>query len=201
VKDGKLYNLQLHEQRLNNARFEIFGDSQKINLAQQIEIPTAARKGLHKCRIVYNEQIQSINFTPYQLKKIKSLQLVHHNQIDYHHKYENRSTLNLLYKKRGKADDIIIIKNGKVTDAYYANLVFWDGSDYVTSDTPLLHGIKRQLLIESGLVKVETIKVENLAKYKEVHLVNAFLDLGRVVVKSENIFHSSVVANTGPSKL
>jgi len=93
-----------------------------IRLRKHIVIPTHLRKGLVKCRIVYSNDIQEITYTPYQPKSIKSLKLVEDNTIDYHCKYLDRNHINELYTQRGNCDDIIIVKNGMLTDSSYSNI-------------------------------------------------------------------------------
>ncbi|MEL6926371.1 MAG: hypothetical protein AAFO94_20175, partial [Bacteroidota bacterium] len=147
IEDGKICNLKLHEQRMNKARLELFGAS-PIRLKPYIKIPEGAQQGVYKCRISYEQYVDRVVFLDYQVKKIGSLKVVKNNKIEYDHKYKDRDCLHRMYQKRGRADDVIIIKNSWVTDSYYANLVFWNGEEYHTSDTPLLDGVKRRQLIE-----------------------------------------------------
>jgi 4-amino-4-deoxychorismate lyase len=67
------------------------------------------------------------------------LQLVTDNEIEYTHKTTDRNALNRLFEQRKKADDIIIVKNGQLTDSLFANLVFESHTgELFTPKNPLL---------------------------------------------------------------
>ena len=179
-KDGKLFNLEEHNFRFNKTRKEYFGLSDKINLEEIIEIPENASKGLFRCRVTYSETVEKVEFIPHQFREIKSLKLVENNKINYSLKYENRQKIQKLFKQRAKCDDIIIVKNGCITDSSTANLVFYDGKKWWTSNTPLLLGTQRAKLIKESKIIVCEITVDDLSKYKRVGLINAMWDLNEM---------------------
>lgn len=176
IADGKLSNLYFHNKRLNETRKLHFGSQLEWDLAQRIEIPKETKNGLYKCRVVYGEYLQKIEFEPYQPKTIQSLKLVEDNAIDYSFKYQNRAHLNALFAQRGVADDILIIKNGCITDTSYANIVFWDGIHWFTPETFLLAGTKRAQLLEEGIITQKKIRVQDLPKYSYARIINSMLD-------------------------
>lgn len=130
--DGKLFNMEFHQARFEKACSEYFGIVTQINLFENIKIPEFAKKGLFRCRVIYSKQIEKIEFIPYQFREIKSLKLVGNNEIDYPFKTVDREKLNVLFEKRGNCDDIIIVKNGCISDSTYANIVFFDGQKWLT---------------------------------------------------------------------
>lgn len=77
----------------------------------------------------------------------------------------------------------MIVKNGFITDSYYANLVFDDGFSLYTPHQPLLRGIRRAQLLRAQRIQTAIIRPSNLASFKSVHLINAMLDLGEVVIE------------------
>ncbi|HET6559925.1 MAG TPA: aminotransferase class IV, partial [Prolixibacteraceae bacterium] len=88
----------------------------------------------------------------------------------------------------GECDDIIIIKNGYVTDSFTANLLFFDGGRWFTPTTPLLKGTKRQWLLEKGFIVEKEIREENIPAYSKVGLVNAMIEMEEMpVVDIKNI--------------
>ena len=127
-------------------------------------------------------ELHSIEFKFYQTPIIHSLQVVQNDSIEYEYKSTKREELDRIFKQRGLADDIIIVKNRRVTDSYFANLVFFDGKKWWTPDRPLLQGIKRQSLINLGLLKTKKIFKKDLSTFQKVSLINAMLDLGEVEV-------------------
>ena len=187
-EDGELFNLHWHNARFNHARKEHFGLSGEIKLEEFIEIPKNASKGLFRCRVIYSETIDKIEFIPHQFRVIKSLKLVEDNDIDYQFKYADRKKLNELFEKRGDCDDILIVKNGCITDSFTANPVFFDGENWWTPDTPLLSGTQRASLINEGKIFECKIRQEDISKYKKVGLVNAMWDLEEMpMILTENI--------------
>jgi len=188
-ENGQLCNLSYHQNRFNLARKERFGVSNSISLQEAIKIPEECQQGLFRCRILYSNEIDKIEFLPHQYRKVESLRLVEDNQIDYHLKYADRERLNRLFEQRGNCDDILIIKNNCITDSYTANPVFWDGQYWWTPDTPLLPGTQRTHLLEEGKIKVRRITPDNLTKYSKVGLINAMQDLENMPVMKISSIH------------
>lgn len=188
--DGNLQNMRFHQARFNHTRKKIFGFTRTINLANVIKIPDECKTGLYRCRIIYTETIDKIEFIPHQYRPINRLKLVEDNTVDYQFKFADRKRLNRLFAKRGQCDDILIIKNGCITDSLIANVVFFDGCKWWTPDTPLLHGTQRARLIEETRIIPGRITPENLAGFQKAGLINAMQDLKRMpVILIENIFY------------
>ncbi len=187
ILNGKLYNMTLHEQRANRSRKMLFGIERPLYLKKVIVVPEEFKKGLVKCRVIYGESIESVIFTMYEKRKINSAKVIYEDHVLYDHKYVIRTGLDDVYAKREDHDEIIIIKNGMVTDAYYFNLVFEKEGKYFTSDTPLLHGIQREKLILSQKVQEIPIHLDDISSYERVHFVNALNPLGRNVLEVAQI--------------
>ncbi len=176
VENKKCLHLTLHEQRLNHTRRTFFGDVQDIDLKSVINFPESLTQSIYKCRIVYGLNIESITFDFYVIKNIHSLKLITDDTIDYSFKFEDRSRFNqyLTYKS---ADEILIIKNGFVTDTSFSNIVFFDGIKWITPSTYLLNGMQRQQLLQQGAMIEEEIKPSDLKYFRFAKLINAMLDL------------------------
>ena len=186
--DGKLFNMEFHQARFEKSGVEYYGIQSHINLKEHIEIPEFAKTGLFRCRVTYSTQIEKIEFIPHQYRQIQSLKLVEDNEIDYHFKYADRERLQILFGNRGDCDDIIIVKNGCVTDSFAANLVFFDGVKWWTPDTPLLAGTQRAKLLEENKIFECKITHGDIAKYKKVGLINALYYLDEMPqIEIENI--------------
>jgi len=175
---------------MNNAQTLLFGKSLGINLAKELrsyEIPL----GLVRCRVLYVQSIEVVEFFPYQPRRINSLKLVYDDSIDYSLKYNNRDTLNRLVQMKGNCDEILIVKNGYITDTSYTNICFYDGTHWHTPSAPLLKGTKREQLIEKGIIIEAEIKPDDLLKYSNAMLINAMLDFDEkngVVIDVNSIF-------------
>jgi len=182
LKDGAIQNLEYHQMRMNRSMDELFPKGKKINLATVISIPDNFASGIFKVRVLYGNSVQKIEIEPYTFRTIQSLKVVHHESIDYHLKYTDRQILQKLFAQRENYDDIIIVKNGSVTDSFAANLLFFDGETWVTPNSPLLKGTKRQLLIDQGFVFEKKIRVEDIRSYQKIGLINAMIDLEEMPV-------------------
>ena len=160
---------------MNRSRLALFESTETIALSKQLKIPAEAREGLFKCRIEYAQQIEKIEFLPYDIRPVRSLQIVEGRDIDYRFKYTDRFPLLLLFEKRKHADDILIIKNELVTDSYYANLAFLKKGIWYTPEMPLLNGVRRQFLISQGVIKPEKITRKDLPGFEKIRLFNAMI--------------------------
>ena len=189
LKDGIFQNLNYHQSRLNRSMDELFPDAKKIDLIKEISVPENCKSGIYKVRILYGPTIDKIEIEPYSFRSIQSLKVVHHQSIDYHLKYTNRQILQELFAKRANCDDVIIVKNGMVTDSFAANLLFFDGEKWFTPESPLLKGTKRQFLIDAGIVLEKEIREEDFRSYRKVGLINAMIDFEEMPeVNLEQVF-------------
>jgi len=190
LENGRLNNISYHNQRLNAARAAIFGDNHPIRIEKEISVPPRFRHGTYRCRITCSRTIEKTEFVPLQQRCFNRLKVIHDNEIDYPYKFADRSHLNNLYEQKGNADEIIIIKNGLVTDCSVANLVLYDGAEWHTPDIPLLKGTQRQLLLDRHLIREKRIRESDLIHYQKLGLINAFFDLNDLPeIKIDNIFY------------
>lgn len=139
-------------------------------------LPAHCEKGLVKWRLVYGEGDFVQSFSPYVLPKIKSLRIVHSNSINYERKYENREELNKLFEQRKGCDDIIIVKEGYISDSLFCNLVFQNKEGLFTPSTPLLKGTKRQYLLDRGVIREREIRLADITHYQSISLINAMIE-------------------------
>ncbi|MCE5205066.1 MAG: aminotransferase class IV [Porphyromonadaceae bacterium] len=133
-----------------------------------------------KCRILYRQTLLDISFERYQPKSVRSLQLVE-AVPDYLFKYADREELTSLLKHKGKADEILITRNGLITDTTFSNVVLRQGDLFFTPDSWLLNGTKRQKLLREGIITERRITRETLHEYESVYLINAMLDIDDAV--------------------
>lgn len=151
-----------------------------------LKLKPLPQKGVYKCRVSYSREIEKVEFEAYTPKEINSFKLVE-SDIDYSLKYADRSELLNLYRQRGAADEIIIVKNGLITDTSYSNLIFFNGNKWLTPKSPLLFGIQRERLLREGKIQEADITAADLVNFESVMVVNAMLwfDLERTVTFEE----------------
>ncbi len=169
ILDGQVLNLAYHQQRMQYSR-NTLGLSSELLL--DLDPP---KKGEYRCRVLYENTIEKIEYIPYQRKKISSFKLIH-SDIEYPLKYENRDEINLLLKQIGTADEIIIIKNDLVTDTSIANLCFYDDENWLTPTYPLLKGTTRQRLLDEGKIKCADIHYKDIHNFSRIAVMNAMTD-------------------------
>jgi len=177
VDNSKVTNIDYHNERLNRSRNALFGSRNSVDIKKLIKVPGNLQLRVARCRIVYNEEIRKIEYFPYEPRIIKSLKIVDCDDIDYSFKYYDRSRLDELLKLKGKADEILIIKNGLVTDTSFSNIVFYDGEKWITPSDPLLKGTKREQLLKEKIISETEIRVSDLKTFQKAVLVNAMLGL------------------------
>jgi 4-amino-4-deoxychorismate lyase len=162
---------------MNASREKLWNKCSGFILDDIIVIPASKKKGVFKVRITYGPEDFKQEIEPYTPSVITSLKLVYSNEVNYSVKYADRSALNDLRNLRGECDEILIVKNGQITDTSYSNVAFYDGSQWWTPEFPLLGGTQRAKLISEGRLKEKNIRPEDLNSFQGVKLINAMMDL------------------------
>jgi 4-amino-4-deoxychorismate lyase len=162
-----------HNARANRTRREALGMSEDLELEAHIRIASDFQTGVVRCRVTYSATVIAVEMGHYVPVPIRTLKLVDGRDIDYRYKYADRSALNALYAQRGKCDDILIVKDGLITDTSMANVAFFDGMDWVTPATPLLDGTTRRKLLETGVLKEREIRITDIPGYIRCVAFNA----------------------------
>lgn len=175
VENRKLKNLSYHEARLNKTRKELWGYTDQWNLAELLEVPESISNEKHKCRVAYSKEIDHIKWELHTLRTVKSIRRVYSSTVDYSFKYDKREELNSLFAQRKDADEILIIKNGWVTDAFYYNVAFGDGKNWFTPSTYLLPGTQRAYLLDQGIIRERDISEADIFSYSAIKLFNALV--------------------------
>ena len=178
IEKGRWQNLDYHQARINRSLKEYYGCCFPfISLEKIIHMHNTLlsldNNTLFRCRLDYNNQDYHIQIFPYVRKEYKNFQPVICNNIDYHLKYNNRQLLNELLKQKGNCDEIMIIKDGYVTDCSIGNLLFRNGDVWFTPNTPLLKGTQREKLLAEKKIIETTILLKDLQKFSEIRLINA----------------------------
>ncbi len=173
--DGQLQRLSLHNQRLNHSRRQLLGCSGPLRLEEYLHVPAECRQGVYKCRVEYGAGFGPVRYTRYTPRILSALYLVNDNTIDYAHKYSCRRALEQHRLGLQPSEDILIVKNGYLTDTSYANCAFYDGHSWITPSTPLLPGTMRRYLLERSELKERPLKPADLQSFESMKLINALL--------------------------
>ena len=173
ITDAGIENLDFHNERLNRSRLKIFGLKDLIDLSDFIQLPFLKKSEIIKCRVIYQQDIVKIEYISYIKKDIKTLKVVYDNEVSYEFKFEDRQRLNELYQLKEQCDDVLIVRKGMVTDFSYGNIVFYDGSQWITPAKPLLAGTMRASLIRTKKMVEKDIGIDELYQFKSFKLINA----------------------------
>ena len=171
IDEGEIFNLPYHQARFDHSRKTLFNTEDTLLLFKIIKAP---KKGLCRCRILYDANIQSIEYIPYTPREIHTLRVIP-SDIEYAYKYADRKAFNALLKENSDTDEIIIEKEGLLTDTTISNIAFYDGKKWVTPAKPLLQGTMRSKLIDKGFLTTTDIAKETLDRFTHVALINAMI--------------------------
>lgn len=186
IEGGKALNLNFHQARMESTMRHFFADAPVPALADVLS-PTPDMQ-FYKARVVYGGQgVEDVQYAPYKMREIRSLKLVEDNEIDYSFKSTDRTCLNSLTAQKGDCDEVLIVKNGLLTDTSFTNVAVFDGERWLTPKHPLLMGTKRASLLEKHVLKEADISVETLMNAQKLSLINAMIDLGEIEITTQMV--------------
>jgi len=180
IEKGRLRNIAYHDRRMNEARREVWGVDRSVSLETYIDASPYEERT--RCRVTYGRDVESVEFFPYQIRPVHSLQLVRGGQIEYRRKRADRSELNALFACRGEADDVLIVRGGLLTDTSIANIALGDGTGWYTPASPLLEGTQRACLLDAGMIRPLDIHADDLSRFQKIRLFNAMIDFGEIEI-------------------
>lgn len=190
IKDGKAQSVAYHQARMERTIKHFFPALFRTSVPslEEFIIPKENME-LYKARVVYGEHgIETIEYAPYTMRKIASLQVVTDDTIEYSFKSTDRTRLlTALSAKKGNCDEVIIVKKGLVTDTSFTNIALYDGSRWTTPRHPLLLGTKRASLLEHGVIQETDITLQDLQKAQRIRLFNAMIEFGEMEIPIENL--------------
>jgi len=187
LKDGVFFRLKYHQERVNNAFDAFFPDEQAISVFETLNEYAIPGEGTYKCRIVYDSDVLSVEFAPYIRREIHTLKLVETELESSAFKSEDRAGFNAAFAQRGDCDDVLLVKNGLLTDSSYSNIALFDGKDWITPRLPLIYGVNRTELLETGKLLEKDIPVDNLKDFQQIALFNAMIEFGEIILDIDKI--------------
>lgn len=180
IEKGRLRNIAYHDRRMNEVRREVWRVDRSVSLETYIDASPYEERT--RCRVTYGRDVESVEFFPYQIRPVHSLQLVRGGQIEYRRKRADRSELNALFACRGEADDVLIVRGGLLTDTSIANIALGDGTGWYTPASPLLEGTQRACLLDAGMIRPLDIHADDLSRFQKIRLFNAMIDFGEIEI-------------------
>ncbi len=166
-EDEEILNLEYHQKRISRTI------GKNINLCEYIYPPSDK---LLKCKVIYDiDEILDIRYSPYTPRIIRTFKILINNNIKYKYKAVNRENIDKLYDKKVNCDEIIIIKEGLVTDTSIANIAIYKDGAWLTPRSPLLLGTTRDRLLKANYIKESDITLDELLNSEKIALMNAMI--------------------------
>lgn len=167
--EGIAFNLEYHNRRIARTI------SLNINLQEYI-LPI--NDNFLKCKVLYDEYgVVDVEYSEYEKRTIQSFKIIEDNSIEYAKKSLDRSVLELAFSQRQTADEIIIVKDGLLTDTSISNIALYDGSHWLTPKKPLLLGTTRERLLEHKELIEADLTLADLKSAKKIALLNAMIGM------------------------
>lgn len=182
VCNGRAERLELHQARLVRS-----GGKAQPPLVQIIQAACVPSVGEYKVHISYTAEgmhnVRSEPYTPREIRRIRAIE----TKVCYQHKDEDRRAFERLLRENPDVDELILCRDGWVTDTTYSNLLFGKPGAWVTPEHYLLAGTRRESLLRTGAVQVRPIHRDDIRQFPYVSLINAMLEPGRIMLPTSEI--------------
>jgi 4-amino-4-deoxychorismate lyase len=177
VQNGQAQHLDFHQMRVNETFDAFFPEWEPFDVRDEITKIALPEAGIHRLRITYTEDPQTLELLPYEAKVIQKFTLVDSGEIDYGFKWTERGFFQHILEAYPSADEVIFHKDGIIQDCTIANLAFLKDGIWYTPEDPLHWGTTRARLIIEEEIEETDILVEELASYERVCMINVFRSL------------------------
>lgn len=169
-------NLKYHFQRMSKSAYLLFNEDISFLESLSNEIGLLRYQERHRCKVYYNLHEYKLEISKYNPQHAAYITFITDDDLEYSLKFSNRQCIEKHVTNLREGEVPIFVKNSLVSDSNYANIALWNGREWLTPDTPLLRGTKRQFLLDKNLIKEASIHVEDMYKYPKLMLINAMLD-------------------------
>ena len=177
IDRGLTCHLDWHQRRVNATLAHFYPDHVHARAAFQLEeilsscdIPA---DGVYRCRILYDIDTLEVEFIPYVARPVTTLRLMEIPEgYDYSFKYADRKVIEALYAARGDADDILMTRDGYITDTSIANIAFRKDDRWYTPSMPLLAGTTWKRLIASRILIPRPIHKDDIGMFDAFKVFN-----------------------------
>lgn len=132
IPNGQIQNGHYYEREFRTAFMAHFRKEPIFSLFDTVEIKKINNSLRYKLKIKYTENGIQWCISEYINKIPTSLKLIRDDTISYDLKFTERTHLDCLYQKKEQVEDVLIVKNGFITDATYSTILFTDRQKIVT---------------------------------------------------------------------
>lgn len=187
LNNGVFDRITLHQERVNRIFHEFFPENEPVSIVKELSFYDFPKQGLFKVRFIFDDQCRKVEFIPYFRRNIKSLRLLETDIENRFYKLENRAEFEAAFADRKGSDDVLLVKNGLLTDISYANIALFDGEKWVTPRLPLISGVHRSELLAHGKIFENDIYVDELINYQRIIVFNAMILWGEIILHRSQI--------------
>jgi len=176
-------HLPWHNMRFRRSRRELLGVRDSLELGEVLgKLPP---DGVWRCRVLYGYSVGKVEILPYRPKRWKRLAMADFHG-DYTYKYADRKIFDDILENFPGMDDLILCREGLVTDTTVANIALRKGNVWYTPSSPILRGTTRERLLEKKFLKEDDIPCSAIGSYDELALMNAMI--GFRTVRPEGLY-------------
>lgn len=179
VENGRIQNREYHQWRIEWSMKACFPDSPVLSIEEILHHVKLPQSGVYKAKLVYNETLQDVSFEIYSKKSIDQFMLINADFLTYDYKWFDRQAIDEVMRSFANHQEVIFIKNGLISDTSFSNLVFFNGSEWLTPRKPLLRGTKRQALLNDGEISEADISENELNQFTAFRMINAMLEFDK----------------------
>lgn len=172
--DGRPQLTDLHQKRIDRTFRYFFNDYCPIDVRSIILDSDFDGKGIHKCRISYDEQGFHVDFSPYVKRKVNRLAL-YETKVTYPFKYSNRTELDQISCKYPEHIEPLLINNERIRETTYGNIIVKMDGKWFTPLYPLFYGVMRTHELRLGRIEERDLFVEDLWNCSELRIINAMM--------------------------
>lgn len=177
VQNGQAQHLDFHQMRVNETFDAFFPEWEPFDVQDEISKIDLPKDGIHRLRMTYTENPQTVELFPYEAKVIQKFTLVDSGEIDYGFKWAERGFFQHILEAHPAANEVIFHKDGIIQDCTIANLAFLKDGVWYTPEAPMHWGTTRARLLVEDQVEETDILVSELDQYERICLINVFRPL------------------------
>ena len=145
-----MQNIEAHKKRMQETAYYHGFKAPKLPNIEEL-LNDDIMEGKVKCRMRYYNDISSISFEKYVRRSINTLKLVSASP-NYAFKFSDRSAIEDILKLKNGCDEILIVRNGLITDTSYSNVVF-SKNEFFTPPTQYLTALNGRSCLRMVLLK------------------------------------------------
>lgn len=184
LQDGKVLRLEEHQARIDRSHLACYGSVPGWRLADSLPAPPS--QGRHRLRLLHHRESREYETHPYAIRRPQAFHTIEVGDVDYAHKYADRSGLEGLRRQVARdkgldpADlswDILLTRDGLLLEAGYAALACLLDGEWLTPSAPLLPSTRIAAYVREGRLRPAQLHVSDIPSMERILLVNAMLDL------------------------